>query len=231
MIEHVRRRALLCKGLSEVIVATCDKEIADVVGDCGGKVIMTSVDHNTGVERVAEAVDQVECTHVMVLQGDEPLIVPENLSKFVSAVSKEPDICAWNAVSPFEDESDFENRSIIKCVISLSGRILVCSRRTPCVSDASEQRKFIRKILGLMAFGRKFMKEILAREDTPYGVAEYIEQSRILEYDFQLQSVEFPRSYPSVNVLSDVAFVEDCLRKDEAQRQILRKVLNMGSQG
>ena len=79
MIEHVRRRALMCPVLSEVIVATCDEEIAEVIRAKGGRVIMTSDSHVNGTTRIAEAVAQVDCSHVILLQGDEPLLLPRHI--------------------------------------------------------------------------------------------------------------------------------------------------------
>ncbi len=73
MIEHVRRRALLSKAFDDVFVATCDEEIASVIRSFGGKIIMTANTHNNGTSRVAEAVKDIECSHVVLLQGDEPL--------------------------------------------------------------------------------------------------------------------------------------------------------------
>jgi len=61
MVEHVRRRALLCDAISKVLVATCDEKIADQVRKHGGKVIMTSDQHLTGTTRVADAVEQIVC--------------------------------------------------------------------------------------------------------------------------------------------------------------------------
>lgn len=81
MIEHVRRRALMCSNLSTVIVATCDEEIAEVVQANGGQVIMTSYDHINGTTRVAEAVKQIDCSHVLLLQGDEPLLLPRHVEE------------------------------------------------------------------------------------------------------------------------------------------------------
>jgi len=135
MVEHVRRRALLCAECSEVIVATCDDEIADVVRDTGGRVIMTSISHKTGMDRVAEAIEHVDCSHIILLQGDEPLILPEDLGRLANAMFKRPAINAWNAVGPIERDADFANDSVIKCVLSQSGRIMFCSRVSPCVSE------------------------------------------------------------------------------------------------
>ena len=84
MIEHVRRRALLCGGFSEVVVATCDTEIVEVVETFGGKIIMTSKEHIMASDRVAEAARNLDCTHVINVQGDEILVRPDDLSNMIA---------------------------------------------------------------------------------------------------------------------------------------------------
>ena len=83
MIEHVRRRALLFEDFNEVIVATCDEKISNLVKKFGGKTIMTSNNHKNGTSRVAEAIQKIDCSHVVLLQGDEPLILPNQLKVFL----------------------------------------------------------------------------------------------------------------------------------------------------
>ena len=82
MIEHVRRRTLMCEEFSDVVVATCDLEIQKTVEAFSGDVIMTSNDHIMASDRVAEAVEHLDCTHVINVQGDEILILPEVLVQF-----------------------------------------------------------------------------------------------------------------------------------------------------
>src|SRR5262245_64578338 len=77
MIEHVVRRVAMCDQLSAVYVATCDTEIRDAVEQFGGKVIMTSRAHERASDRVAEATEQVPADIIVMVQGDEPMIVPE----------------------------------------------------------------------------------------------------------------------------------------------------------
>ncbi len=97
MIEHVRRRALLCESISNVIVATCDESIASAIRGYGGEVVMTSNTHKNGTTRVAEAVKNMDCTHVVLLQGDEPLLLPRHVNAMVKAIQANPQGDAWNA--------------------------------------------------------------------------------------------------------------------------------------
>lgn len=225
MIEHVRRRALLCKELDGVYVATCDKEIADVITGYGGNVIITSDKHRTGTDRVAEAVAPIDCTHVIVLQGDEPLLLPEDLKEFIRGIETTSEANAWNATGPIEKFEDLDMKSIVKCVVAPSGRILLGFRRTPCFSSFEIQTKFVRKILGLIAFRKEFVIEIAKSMPASYESAEFIEQSRIFENDYHLQSIAVMRSYPSVNEPDEVELVKEYLENDLFQKNILRQIL------
>ena len=79
MIEHVRRRAVLSGCFTEVFVATCDEQIADALSSFTSNIIFTSNTHPNGTSRVCEAIQNIDCSHVMILQGDEPLILPQHL--------------------------------------------------------------------------------------------------------------------------------------------------------
>ena len=118
MIEHVRRRTCLCDDFSDVEVATCDREIFDIIKYYGGKVIMTSIDHAMASDRVAEAAESLNCTHIVNVQGDEILILPEDLSRMVEAISKSPEKMYWNATASIASETELVNTSIVKCVLT-----------------------------------------------------------------------------------------------------------------
>ena len=97
MIEHVRRRALMSNSISNVYVATCGTEIKEAVEYFGGKVIMTSRNHINGTSRVAEAVKDLNIDNVMLLQGDEPLIMPRHIDEIIRIVGSDNQVDAWNA--------------------------------------------------------------------------------------------------------------------------------------
>ena len=88
MIEHVRRRVSLCKKLKRVIVATCDKEIKQVIEKYGGEVIMTSKNHIMASDRVYEASQKLNCTHIINIQGDEILVIPDDINNMIKHIHK-----------------------------------------------------------------------------------------------------------------------------------------------
>jgi 3-deoxy-manno-octulosonate cytidylyltransferase (CMP-KDO synthetase) len=224
MIEHVRRRALLCDSIADVVVATCDTEIADAIRGFGGKVIMTANTHTNGTSRVAEAARQIDCSHIMLLQGDEPLLLPRHLETFAKAITANPGGDAWNATGPIETAEELDRHSFVKCALTPSGRIMYCFRRTPGYSEFERQQGFVRKILGIIAYRKEFLLELTS---LPAGVveqAESIEQMRILENGYSLQSVPVSPSLPSVNEPQEADIVLDYIRQNDEQRALLERI-------
>ncbi len=225
MIEHVRRRALLSNAVSEVYVATCDQEIADAIRGYGGNVIMTANTHKNGTTRVAEAIEDIDCTHVMLLQGDEPLMLPRHLDAFAEAIVAEPDGDAWNATGPIESAEELDRHSFVKCAVGESEKILYCFRRSPCYSEFEKQREFMRKILGIIAYRREFLLQITSLQASPIEVAEFIEQMRIIEHGYTIRSVSVSPSLPSVNEPEEVDVVLQYIMHDNEQRILLERIL------
>src|ERR1043166_5170826 len=77
MIEHVLKRAEMCRELNAVYVATCDEQIQRTVEALGGRIIMTSTGHERASDRVAEAGEQIDADIIVMIQGDEPMMTPE----------------------------------------------------------------------------------------------------------------------------------------------------------
>ena len=225
MIEHVRRRALLSDALSEVYVATCDQEIAKVISGFGGKVIMTANTHQNGTSRVAEAIKHIECTHVMLLQGDEPLLLPRHLNLFAKKILSEQEGNAWNATGPILNKQELDRNSFVKCAVGDADRILYCFRRSPCYSAYEKQKEFVRKILGIIAYRKDFLLELNNLPESKIEQYEFIEQMRIIENGFSLKSIAVEPSLPSVNEPVDVEIVLSYIHKNQEQGDLLNNIL------
>ncbi len=225
MIEHVRRRALLSKGLEEVYVATCDLEIKETIESYGGKVIMTSNTHKNGTSRVAESVKDIDCTHVILLQGDEPLLIPSYIDSFLNSIQAYPDRDSWNATGPIETEEESNRHSFVKCIVNNNHRILTCFRRSPCYGDFSKIKPILRKILGIIAFKKNFLIQIANLSPSPFEEIEFIEQMRIIENEFSLFSIPFNESLPSINEPQEADIVLKDLENNPIQRNLLSQIL------
>ena len=225
MIEHVRRRALLCGGFSEVVVATCDTEIVEVVETFGGKIIMTSKEHIMASDRVAEAARNLDCTHVINVQGDEILVRPDDLSNMIESIHVNPDGLYWNAIARIENQVELTDTAIVKCVISTTGRILYCARD---FSHLNLKTTFdpVRKILGVLGYTRESLFAFSRLNRTPLETTQSIDQSRIIEHEIPLLAVNFEKGYPGINDLREEQMVREILNTDPEQRSILEKIIS-----
>ena len=225
MVEHVRRRASLSKSLSEIYVATCDREIADTVYEHGGEVIMTSNQHKNGTARVAEAVGKIDCSHVILLQGDEPLLLPDHIDKLVNEIANFPQTEAWNITGPINSMVELDRNSFVKCIVTQKADILYCFRRSPCYSDFKTQSVFVRKIMGMIAYRRDFLQKLVEMFPSLVEQAEFIEQMRIIENDYSFKSVSVDESPPSMNEPDDVMQVTEYIKNSDEQQTLLGIIL------
>ena len=224
MIEHVRRRAKLSKNIDNVYVATCDSDIQRVVEGFGGNIIFTSNTHKNGTSRAAEAIKSIDCSHVILIQGDEPLILPEFIDQLVELINENPDINVWNATGPIENEIELNKHSFVKCAVSESNKILYCFRKSPAFSKIKIQKKYIRKILGIIAFKKQTIMHYPNLSESVIEKSEYIEQIRLIANNIDLYSFELPYSLPSVNEPNEVEEVYRYIEKNNVQKIILNTI-------
>ncbi len=225
MIEHVRRRVLLSKQVKDVFIATCDKEIKDALHPYGAKVIMTSNKHENGTSRVAEASLKINCDSVILVQGDEPLLLPNQLDLMYQYIYNDRKSYAWNATSPINNTKELLKRSFVKCLVNNS-KILKCFRHPNDFNNFNLNKYEIRKILGLIAFKKDFLININKMKKGNVEIKDSIEQMRILENNHELVSVPFQETQDSINEPCDIDVVLDKLKSDEQQKILLNKVIN-----
>jgi len=227
MLQHVRRRAKLSSKIADVVVATCDIEISQAITGYGGQVIMTGDHHRNGTTRIAEAVQDMDCSHVILLQGDEPLLNPSYVDAMADAIAANTDCDAWNGTGPINSPEDGDRHSFVKCAVALDGRVMYCFRRNPSYAEWRDQQDYIRKILGIIAYRKGFLKTLVELPPARTEISESIEQMRIIENGFTMKSVPFNESLPSVNEPSEVDIVMDYIAKNPIQQQLLEKTLGI----
>jgi len=223
MIEHVRRRAILCPSLDDVVVATCDNEIKDVVEGFGGKAVMTSDLHKRCTDRVEEAVQNLEADIVVILQGDEPLIIPEVITALIKPIYENREIVCTNLISMIKDEDDLNNSNIVKAAINLRHEILFYSRAAIPFRRAQGQDQAYRQT-GLSAFTKSFLHTFSKLTPTPLEVAESIDFLRILEHGHRITGVVYDQPTVGVDLLDDISIVEEILMNEPTQKAIFERI-------
>ena len=224
MIEHVRRRTLLCHAFSEVVVATCDQEIFDIIREFGGEDIMTSPDHTMASDRVAEVAHFLDCSHVVNVQGDEILTMPEDLKLMTNAIINNPTLPYFSATAIVENNEELCDTNIVKCVVTRSDKIVYCTRNISKLNFVNEFEP-IRKLLGVFAYKRENLFEYGKLKRTPLEIKESIDILRIIENDLPMKSVLFSCGYPGINDPQEEQMIRGILKKDSQQVSVLEKIL------
>ena len=226
MIEHVRRRVVNSNIFDEVIVASGDDEILNIVKSNGGSTIKTFKKHKNGTSRVAESLKDFNYSHVMIVQGDEPLVKKEHLYKMSNEIEKNPLIDAWNSISKIKDPSDLESRNIVKASINDLGRIIYLFRKTPSFANIKDQIKYITKVQGLIAFRKEVLNKISLLPASLPEITESIEQLRIISNGFYLQGVIQNDQVPSINEKEDLNKFHRYLEENKTQNLITQNIIN-----
>jgi len=216
LIQHVVERCQKAKSLGEVIVATDDSRIADLVKKfC--RVEMTRPEHPSGTDRIAEAAARCTCDAIMNIQGDEPLIDPAVIDAVAGALAHNE---MATAATPVKNPDEYDNPNVVKVVVNAAGRALYFSRRTiPYLREAasgsvSEQLAafpFL-KHLGIYGYRRETLLRLVKFPVSPLENAEKLEQLRALENGIPMAVVTVAYDSVGVDVPEDVSRVEAILK-------------------
>ena len=210
MIQHVYERACQAQLPNEVVVATDNELVEKAVLDFGGKAVMTSPDHPSGTDRLAEVALMYPDVDVIVnVQGDEPMIPPEVIDRLAEAFNGDADL-NMATMKVVMDEEDYENPAAVKVVTDQQGYALYFSRSLmPYPRNKPEGFKVFKHV-GIYAYRRNFLLKYAALAPTPLEKAESLEQLRalengykikVLESDFQGIGVDTPEDLAAVNAL------------------------------
>jgi 3-deoxy-manno-octulosonate cytidylyltransferase (CMP-KDO synthetase) len=197
MIQWVYERASV--SLPYVVVATDNIRIKEAVEGFGGEAVMTSSNHKTGTERCAEALrllqknSRVSFTHVINIQGDEPLLKQEHLEALKGCFTERSTQIA-TLIQPMHYPEDLANPNVVKVVVDKAFRALYFSRspvpftRVTPAEEARSAHTFFTHI-GLYAFRAELLQELTGLPVSPLEKAESLEQLRWLENGYHIQTV------------------------------------------
>lgn len=224
MIEHVRRRGLLNSYEVPVFVTSGDEQILNEMRDFGALIYPSKLDHLNGTSRVHEFSVSSDFSHFVILQGDEILVLPEQLDALITAIKENPEIDFWNMVTPLTDQEELSDTSVVKCLMNQEAEIFSIFRKSPLTAEISLQLELVHKICGLFAVTRTALSLLTKNITTPLEKCESIEQLKYLELGQKINSIVTPHSYPSVNLPKDIEVVTKFLDNDVVQRSILKEI-------
>jgi 3-deoxy-manno-octulosonate cytidylyltransferase (CMP-KDO synthetase) len=214
MVQHVVERAREARLLTDVLVATDDRRILEAVTAFGGQACMTSPDHPSGTDRIAEVVRTRPCDLVVNIQGDEPLLDPVMIDRAVEPLVQDPGLEMGTLARPMGYEEALDP-SKVKVVVDRHGCALYFSRsRIPHVrEDATPEgeRPYLLHI-GLYVYRREALLRFAGLAPTPLESQERLEQLRALEHGMRIRVVTTEHQSFGVDTPADLERVRRMMK-------------------
>ncbi len=212
MIQWVYEGVSQSRLIDEVIVATDDQRILEAVQSFGGKGVMTSSEHPTGTDRVAEVAQRLKSEIIVNVQGDEPLVKGSIIDKAIRPLLKDDSLYMSSLMTRIEDIKDWLNPHQGKVVVDQKNFALYFSRSPipfprdfnveQILSSPADKKgifsKRVFKTIGLYVYRRKFLLKLSKMKPTPLEKLEKLEQLRALENGFRIKVI--PVDYEPIGV-------------------------------
>ena len=213
LIQHVWERCQRAKKLANVIVATDDMRIAEAAFAFGAEVALTSPRHKSGTDRVAEVAGNLRgVSHVINVQGDEPMINPRLIDQLAGTLLDDPGVEMITAANRFAPGEDITNPSAVKVVLDRDSNALYFSRAAiPYSRDGISLVPHYRH-QGIYGYSLRLLLNFVKWRPTRLEQTEKLEQLRALEHGVRIRVAITSRVSIGVDRPEDVALVEKMLR-------------------
>ncbi len=232
LIQHTYEQACLAKLPEKVIIAADDKKVVAAAREFGAECVLTSLDHQSGTDRIAEAVAEMDVEIVINLQGDEPEIDPGNIDYLAKLLMDNPDCPMATLSADFQSGQQVADPNIVKVIVSScvardagtrdegrgtrdeTARAIYFSRHPiPYDRDAAgvgDVRQYLRH-LGIYAYRKQFLLQITSLAQTPLEKIEKLEQLRAIENGYPILVGKVEHTCDGIDTPEQYAeFVERC---------------------
>jgi 3-deoxy-manno-octulosonate cytidylyltransferase (CMP-KDO synthetase) len=221
LLQHVWEASRRAKRLDHLIIATDDFRIAEVAFNWGAEVAMTSANHSSGTDRIAEvAAKAKQFEHVVNIQGDEPMIDPKLIDRLVRELQRDRKLEMITAAHPFIDPHEAQSLHQVKVVVNLKkealyfSRALIPSTRSGGFQTAEKRGRFGKRLSlilrhqGIYGYTRDLLLRFVRWKTSPLERAESLEQLRALENGVRIKVVMTGSGSPGVDTPEDARMIE-----------------------
>ncbi len=221
MVQWVYEAAGRVPSVERVVVATDDGRVATAVAGFGGEAVVTSPDHPSGTDRVAEAARRIGAEVVVNLQGDEPLIDPQVVEQAIEPLLAEATVVMSTLCTRLHDEAQWRDPNVVKVVRGESGDALYFSRAPiPHPREATTLEECpAYKHLGLYCYRADFLQRLTELPPSPLERVERLEQLRVLEAGFAIRVVETVHDSVGVDTPDDLERVRALVVRSHHQHE------------
>lgn len=229
MIWWVYKRAVDAGRFDNIYVATEDNRIVDYCNKYGISSIMTSSEHKNGTERVSEVAKQIDADIYITIQGDEPLIEPDNINKIIDLMIQDASIQCATLKTPYENPVDVINGTTPKVVSNLNDNVMLFTR-SPVPYPKSSINYIIYKPMGLYGFRKEALELYSNLIIGPVEKAEDIELLRFIENGYNVRIIETKSNTVAVDTPKDLdkvrMIIDDkySLFREEREREREREI-------
>lgn len=211
MVQWVAEAAERAELGADVVIATPDPEIAEVARGFGAQVEMTSLDHPSGTDRIAEVASRRDADVYVNVQGDEPLIDPRTIAACAAPLLGSAQVEMASCWTPLGAEHA-DDPSIVKVVLAQDHDALYFSR-SPVPHPRDAAHAVYRKHLGIYAYRRETLARFADWPTTALERAEGLEQLRFLEHGVRIRMAQARESGLAVDLPEHAAAVDALLRE------------------
>lgn len=220
MIYHVYWRSKMAKSFKEVYIATCDKEIEDYCREDNMNIIMTKDTHERASDRTAEAMEKIEkktgqkADIVVMIQGDEPMVVPEMIDLAVKPMLKDSSILVVNLMSELKSKEEENDPNTIKVVVDKNSYALYFSRELVPSGKKAKKNVTRYKQVPIIPFRRDFLITFNKLSQVPLEIVESIDMLRVLGHGYKVKMVISRFNTYSVDTPQDLKRVKKLIKND-----------------
>lgn len=216
LVQHVFERTKKCQLLDDIYLATDDERIAKAAEDFGAKVIMTSPEHPSGTDRLAEVATQLpSATHLINIQGDEPLIESKLIDELARHLKSDPLVEMVTAASSLSNVEQFQDPNIVKVVLSANDEALYFSRAPiPFPRGVQSEPAGLRHI-GIYGYRRDTLLNFVSWPPSPLESIESLEQLRALSQGVKIKVIMTDHTAIGLDTPEQVPLLEQLLRNDK----------------
>jgi 3-deoxy-manno-octulosonate cytidylyltransferase (CMP-KDO synthetase) len=222
MIQHVYESTSRAKGLDRILVATDDLRISEAVEKFGGEVVLTSKDHASGTDRLAEVAKKIKAEWVVNVQGDLPFVRSETIGRTLRSLHQERSILMGTARTPIYHQEEWLNPNVVKVVADTKGFALYFSRAPiPHIREqtgnAHHRLQPMNRIwgyrhVGVYVYRRDFLLKFSRLRPTPLEQSEGLEQLRALDHGYRIRVTDVDETSVEVDTPEDLQKAEDYLK-------------------
>lgn len=208
MVQHVYERARQVQGIADVVVATDDERIIKAVEQFGGKAMMTSEHHTSGTDRLIEVMKAYPADAYINVQGDEPLVRPQDITLLVAQLRLPETQVATLCHSICAEEA--KNPNFVKVVLN-HHKLAMYFSRSPIPYPRNAQHATYYKHVGVYAYKKQVLESFFALPFSALENSESLEQLRLLEAGVPIQAIKVEETGPGVDTPQDLEVVKALL--------------------